>query len=119
MPATGAQLYDRIYAVVREIPPGRVATYGQVAGIVGCTARVVGYAMAACPSDGIPWQRVINSRGEISARPGGGATRQRRLLDEEGVPFNAAGRVDLGSVRWAGPGWDWLERHGYDPGAAG
>ena len=119
MPATGSQLYDRIYALVREIPPGRVATYGQVAGIVGCTARVVGYAMAACPSDSIPWQRVINSRGEISPRPAGGASRQRVLLVEEGIRFSASGRVDLGAVRWAGPGWDWLERNGYDPGAFG
>ncbi len=111
-----AQLYDRIYAVVGEIPSGRVATYGQIAGIVGCTARVVGYAMAACPSDRVPWQRVINSRGEISPRPGGGASRQRSLLDAEGIRFGASGRVDLDAVRWAGPGWDWLERNGYDPG---
>ena len=117
MPSNTTQLYDRIYALVREIPPGRVATYGQIAAIVGCTARVVGYAMAACPSDSVPWQRVINSRGEISPRPGGGASRQRALLDAEGVGFSAAGRVNLQMVRWPGPGWDWLERHGYDPGA--
>lgn len=120
VPSERAQLFERIYALVREIPPGRVATYGQIAGIVGCTARVAGYAMAACPSDaGVPWQRVINSRGEISPRPGGGASRQRELLDEEGIGFSPSGKVDLAEVRWAGPGWDWLERNGYDPGVAG
>lgn len=113
-----ARLFERIYALVRQIPPGRVATYGQIAGIVGCTARVAGYAMAATPDgEGVPWQRVINSRGEISLRPGDGASRQRELLDAEGVRFNPAGRVDFGESRWAGPGWEWLEQNGYDPGA--
>ncbi len=118
MPEDKSKLFDRIYAVVGEIPAGRVATYGQIAGIVGCTARVVGYAMAACPSDAVPWQRVINSRGEISPRPGGGVSRQRALLHAEGVRFNASGRVNLEVVRWSGPGWGWLERNGYDPGTA-
>lgn len=112
------RLFDRIYDLVREIPSGRIATYGQIAGIVGCTARVVGYAMAATPDGGgVPWQRVINSRGEISARPGDGASRQRALLDREGIRFSPAGRVALDEVRWSGPGWEWLERNGYDPGA--
>ena len=112
------KLFERIHAVVRQVPPGRVATYGQIAGIVGCTARVVGYAMAATPGrGGIPWQRVINSRGEISVRPGDGASRQRALLDREGVRFSPAGRVDLGDFRWSGPGWEWLEENGFDPGA--
>lgn len=113
-----ARPFERIYAVVREIPAGRVATYGQIAGIVGCTARMVGYAMAATPSGSdIPWQRVINSRGEISPRPGDGPSRQRDLLGGEGIRFSAAGRVDLTEVGWSGPGWAWLERHGFDPGS--
>lgn len=113
-----ARTFSRIYQLVRQIPSGKVATYGQIAGIVGCTARVAGFAMAATPDgEGIPWQRVINSRGEISLRPGDGASRQRVLLDAEGVPFNQAGRVDFGECRWSGPGWEWLERNGYDPGA--
>ena len=113
-----SRLFDRIYALVREIPAGRIATYGQIAGIVGCTARVAGYAMAATPEDaGVPWQRVINSRGEISVRPGDGASRQRALLDREGIRFNQAGRVAFDEFRWSGPGWEWLERNGYDPGA--
>lgn len=98
-------LYRRIYAVVRHIPSGRVATYGQVAAIVGqCTARMVGYAMAALSSDTeVPWHRVINRQGRISARAGGeGSTAQRRLLESEGVRFNQQGRVDFEKVAWIG-----------------
>jgi methylated-DNA-protein-cysteine methyltransferase-like protein len=98
--------YEQIYEVVRRIPPGKVATYGQIAKIVGrCTARMVGYAMAALPpARGVPWQRVINCRGEISARSrGDGALRQRRLLQREGVRFDRLGRVNLKKVRWSQP----------------
>jgi methylated-DNA-protein-cysteine methyltransferase-like protein len=118
VPTDRSRLFERIYEVIRQIPPGRVATYGQIAGIVGCTARVVGYATAATPEGGaVPWQRVINSRGEISIRPGDGASRQRALLDLEGVWFSPAGRVDFSECRWPGPGWEWLERNGFEPGA--
>ena len=106
--------YDRIYALVRHIPPGRVASYGQIAGYLpGVTARMVGYAMAALSdANGVPWHRVINSRGEISPRPGSGPAEQRRLLDEEGVAFDRHGRVDFSAVRWQGPGLDWLVDNG-------
>ena len=106
--------YDRIYALVRRIPPGRVASYGQIAGYLpGVTARMVGYAMAALSDGGdVPWHRVINSRGEISARPGGGPAEQQRLLDQEGVAFDRRGRVDFSAVRWQGPDLDWLVDHG-------
>ena len=98
--------YEQIYEAVRRIPPGKVATYGQIAKIVGrCTARMVGYAMAALPAgSGVPWQRVINHKGEISTRSrGDGDLRQRRLLQEEGIRFDRKGRVNLKKVRWAGP----------------
>ncbi len=110
-------LYERIHDIVREVPAGRVATYGQVARIAGCTARVAGYAMAAVPAGGgVPWQRVVNAAGAISARKqGGGETRQRRLLKGEGVAFDRRGRIDLAVHGWAGPGWIWLEQQGYDP----
>jgi methylated-DNA-protein-cysteine methyltransferase-like protein len=86
IPLEHQPLYARIYLVVRQIPPGRVATYGQIAGIVGdCTARMVGYAMAAAPDD-VPWQRVINAQGKVSPRHDHwGAEAQRRRLQEEGV----------------------------------
>ena len=101
--------YERIHAVVARIPPCRVATYGQVATLAGLHghARQVGYAMAHLPeSSGLPWQRVINAKGEVSRRGGPGWQEgyQRHLLEEEGVVFDAAGRVDL-------------ERFGWDPDA--
>lgn len=97
-------LYERIYAVVRQIPPGKVATYGQIAQAVGgCGARVVGYAMAALRSGrspDVPWQRVINAQGKISLPPGRGYERQRQLLEEEGVVFDDRGRIDLKAYGW-------------------
>ena len=112
-------LYTRIYAVVEQIPSGRVAAYGQIASIVGnCTARMVGYAMAAVPAGStVPWQRVINAQGKISPRgDGGGSELQRALLEDEGVRFSHAGAVDWKQVRWAGPPVDWLLAHGFAPG---
>lgn len=97
--------YARIYAVVRRIPRGRVATYGQVARLAGLPghARQVGYAMAAL-RDGtlVPWHRVINAAGRVSPRragPGAGI-RQRQLLEGEGVAFGASGAVPLARYRW-------------------
>jgi methylated-DNA-protein-cysteine methyltransferase related protein len=97
------RFHQQVYRIVKRIPRKRVATYGQIAKIVGrCTARMVGYALAALP-DGmaVPWHRVINRLGEISPRSGGdGALRQRRLLEKEGIRFDARGRVDLRKFRW-------------------
>ena len=66
--------------------------------------------MAACPED-VPWQRVINSQGRISLRPG--SENQRRLLEEEGVEFNASDRVDFARFGWNGPDPAWCKEHGY------
>lgn len=104
-PAANTSLYERIYAVVRQIPHGKVATYGQIAAIVGgCTARVVGYAMAALPVDAdVPWHRVINHEGKISERSrGDGGIRQRRILEAEGIRFDPQGRVHFNEVGWRG-----------------
>jgi methylated-DNA-protein-cysteine methyltransferase-like protein len=95
---------EHIYAVVRRIPRGRVATYGQVARLAGMPrqARQVGYALNRLPEDsGVPWHRVINARGEISARaiPDDGRL-QRILLSAEGVRFNPAGRIALDRYLW-------------------
>ncbi len=96
--------YSRIYAVVRRIPRGRVATYGQVAELAGLAghARQVGYALHALPAGTtVPWHRVINARGTLSLRREAGAElTQRMLLEREGIRFDAGGRVDLARVRW-------------------
>ena len=111
--------YPRIYAIIRRIPRGRVATYGQIAAIEGnSSARMVGYALAALSGIDrtVPWQRVLNRTGTLSARSGGGGTsRQRQALEAEGVRFDAAGRIDLDTVGWNGPDIDWIERHGFHP----
>lgn len=97
--------WSRIYAVVRRIPAGRVATYGQVAAVAGLPrhARLVGYALAAVDGDApIPWHRVVNAAGGISTRRDGpgGAVLQRRRLEQEGVRFDARGRIDLDAFGW-------------------
>ena len=100
-------VYDRIIAVVRQIPHGQVATYGQIALIVGagCTARMVGYCMASLPpGSNVPWQRVINRQGKISPRGAGmGAQLQRELLLQEGVEFSDAGRISFRRFGWLDP----------------
>lgn len=109
-----SSLYERIYALVSQIPPGQVASYGQIAKLVtGAGARQVGYAMAALPEGSdVPWHRVVNSRGEISPRPG--AQRQRAWLKAESVAFNAHDRIDLARHRWQGPDPLWALEHGLD-----
>jgi methylated-DNA-protein-cysteine methyltransferase-like protein len=101
---TTSDRYQRIYEVVRRVPRGRVATYGQVAALAGLAghARQVGYALHALDEDhDLPWQRVINARGEVSPRsePGWEGL-QRRMLEDEGVRFDDRGRVDLDRYRW-------------------
>jgi len=102
--------HARVYEAVRRIPRGRVATYGGIAREAGLPgrARQVGYALAALGSAAdpeaheVPWHRVINARGEISARTGGSGFErlQRTLLEAEGVVFGAGGRVDLDRFGW-------------------
>jgi methylated-DNA-protein-cysteine methyltransferase-like protein len=102
--STGSDRYPRIYAVVRRIPKGRVATYGQVAqlaGLPGC-ARQVGYALHALDvEDNVPWQRVVNAQGCVSRRREAGMDRmQRVLLEAEGLAFDERDRLDLSEKRW-------------------
>jgi methylated-DNA-protein-cysteine methyltransferase-like protein len=94
--------YQRIYQVVRRIPRGRVATYGQLAELsgLGGQARLVGYAMSALEDGRVPWHRVINGQGRISPRDPSCARQQRRLLEAEGVRFDPRGRVELDRYRW-------------------
>jgi methylated-DNA-protein-cysteine methyltransferase-like protein len=104
--------YEQVWNIVRQIPRGKVAAYGQIALLLPIPngmdfgaykafgPRWVGGAMAACPDD-VPWQRVINSQGKISERAG--AERQRQLLEEEGVIF-VKDKVDMRKYGWKGPG---------------
>ncbi len=105
----------QVWDIVQQVPPGKVIAYGQIARLIPLPPgleprsyqvlgpRWVGSAMAKCPED-VPWQRVVNSQGQVSPRPG--AEHQRRLLEEEGVFFNARGRIDLKVFGWQGPGTD-------------
>ena len=99
--------YQRIWKVVKRVPKGRVATYGQIARLAGLggAARLVGYALHALPEDErtVPWQRVINAQGRISPRGFPGAEDvQRRLLVREGVRFDRRARIDLARFGWKG-----------------
>jgi len=101
--ADKSQIYEQVRDLVRDIPYGQVASYGQIASLVGgCTARMVGYAMKTLPDGSeVPWHRVINSRGEVSQRTAGdGDLLHRQLLEDEGVRFEASGRVPLGEFGW-------------------
>ncbi len=100
--------HDAVYALVRRIPRGRVATYGQLARMLGMPrhARHVGFALSAIPEGlDIPWHRVVNSAGGISTRlrhwDGGSDDLQRIRLESEGVRFSATGKIDLKQWGWA------------------
>lgn len=113
-PPNPEEYNQRVWKRVRQIPPGMVATYGQIAALIApppgvdpgkyisLGARWVGGAMKGCPDD-VPWQRVINSQGKISLPKGGGEEQQRQLLEVEGVQFDDRDRVDLVRYRWPGP----------------
>ena len=96
--------YTRIYAIVRRIPKGRVATYGQVAELARLPghARQVGYALHALSGNSrVPWHRVINSKGEVSLRAVAGWEEEQRMrLEQEGIEFDQRGRVNLPRYRW-------------------
>ncbi len=100
--------YERIWAMVRRVPRGRVATYGQIATLAGLDghARQVGYALHHLPErSDVPWHRVVNAKGEISQRTAGDSHElQRLLLEAEGIDFDARGRLDLARHRWTAAG---------------
>lgn len=96
--------FERVYAVVKKIPKGKVATYGQIAALAGNPrwSRVVGYALHVNPEPGkIPCHRVVNRLGEVSsAFAFGGENMQIQLLTEEGVGFGLDGRVKMKEFLW-------------------
>jgi len=87
-------VYDTVYKIVQQIPPGKVMAYGQIAELIPqCTARMVGYALSATPDEiEIPWWRVVNSQLKISL-PGAHYELQKKLLMEEGIVFNHSGKI--------------------------
>jgi len=108
-------LKRRIYDVIAQVPPGTVATYGDIATIVGggVDARTVGFALNAIPKDdpeSLPWQRIINAQGGISTK----GLRQRKLLEDEGIVFNDADRIPLMTYRWRGPSAEWAADNGFN-----
>ena len=96
--AEAPSFFASVYALVAQIPPGFVASYGQLARMLGAprAARQVGWAMRRCPEE-LPWHRVVKADGSIA---GGGQSKLRRaLLEGEGVPFLPDGRVDWKALR--------------------
>ncbi|MBN1440192.1 MAG: MGMT family protein [Anaerolineales bacterium] len=101
-----SELYEKIYAVVRRIPSGKVATYGQVARLagMGSHARLVGYALhALTPEKKVPWHRVVGASGKISLG-GEGSSVQRQLLESEGVDFDEKGKIRMAEFGWSRQG---------------
>jgi methylated-DNA-protein-cysteine methyltransferase-like protein len=94
---------ERVYKIVRRIPPGRVMTYGQIAYLLGegYTPRTVGFVMHGADELNTPWHRVINSQGKCSTgRIVLPADKQQRMLEREGVKFDDRGRCDLETFLW-------------------
>ena len=94
---------DRVYEIVRQIPVGRVMTYGQIAEILGegYTPRTVGYVMHGADTENVPWQRVINSQGKCSTgRLTIPVNLQQDMLEQEGVVFSDKGTCDLRRFEW-------------------
>ena len=113
MDNTPYALYEKIYMVVEQVPAGTVATYGDIAAVVGggCDGRIVGYALGELSPQRaatVPWQRVVNREGGISTR----GLLQRHMLEAEGLEFDARDCVSLPRFRWAGPSADWASEHG-------
>ena len=110
-PPNQQEYNEQVWTLVRQVPQGKVVTYGQIAQMIppptgmepqeykAYGPRWVGDAMAACPND-VPWQRVINAQGKISDRPG--SQTQRHRLEQEGIAF-VNDKVNLKLYQWQGP----------------
>lgn len=111
-PSVPPPFYRLVYRVVRRIPRGKVATYGQIAAILGQPrgARAVGMALGALRDgvvDTVPWQRVVGAAGRCTHRDGFQAGIQQEMLEAEGVTFDRRGHLDLARLRWQGPRREW------------
>jgi len=128
-PPNAKQFFETVWDIVRQIPEGKVSTYGQIASMIPPTnytdpdqmkrlaPRWVGTAMRKTPKgQSIPWQRVINSQGKISFPAGSAqAEEQERLLEMEGVEFDKKGKVNFAVVGWEGPNYEYIESNDLMP----
>jgi methylated-DNA-protein-cysteine methyltransferase related protein len=108
-PVNDKKYRERVYEIVRGIPVGRVMTYGQIAAILGAgyTPRTVGFVMHGADTKETPWQRVINSQGACSTgRMTVPVNLQQKILEDEGVVFDAKGRCDLKVYGWSPEGFE-------------
>jgi methylated-DNA-protein-cysteine methyltransferase related protein len=124
-PPDPAAFMALVWKIVKQIPPGKVSSYGRIASLIppppgmsppdykAFGARWVGGAMARCP-EGVPWQRVLNAQGKISLPKGKGSAEQRELLESEGVVFDERERVDLARFGWSGPSQEWMAAEGME-----
>lgn len=108
----------RVFEIVKQIPVGRVMTYGQIAAILGAgyTPRTVGFVMHAADTKNVPWQRVINSQGACSTgKMTVPVNLQQQILEAEGVEFNAKGRCDLKVYQWTPEGFENIDEDEAQP----
>lgn len=107
-PSLSLNRFQRIEAVIRLIPEGRVSSYGDIAAFTtGVSPRHVGFALAGS-KEKLPWHRVVNAQGSVSSRGSDAMNRQRHLLEAEGVTFNAKDEIDWRVFGWSGPELDWF-----------
>jgi methylated-DNA-protein-cysteine methyltransferase-like protein len=94
---------SEVKRLIKSIPKGKVATYGQIAymtGLYPSVRTVVWILHSSSKKEGLPWHRVVNKKGTISLRPGKGYEKQKQLLEEEGVVFDDKDRIDLDRFLW-------------------
>jgi len=106
-----SSFFEKVYRLVRQVPPGKVTSYGAIARMLEHphAARTVGWAMHSIPEGSdVPWWRVLNGKGCLSLS-GDGASFQRELLEVEGVELDRRGCVDLGRFGWEGLPWYEIE----------
>lgn len=107
-----SSFFEKVHHLVRQVPPGKVTSYGAIARMLEhpYAARTVGWAMHSIPEGSdVPWWRVLNSKGRISLSGERSANLQRELLEAEGVEFDGHGYVDWERFGWEGPPWHEIE----------
>ena len=100
---SGGDFTAEAIRLIKSIPKGKVATYGQIAYLTGLypsVRRVVWILHSCSEKEGLPWHRVVNSKGTISLKPGKGYEKQKAMLEKEGIVFDGRDRIDLDRYRW-------------------